>query len=136
VSHELGEAVSILIVDDEAMFRQTLGRLLKRQGFQVLEADSAETAFAALRDSDLSVDVMVTDVVMPGIGGVALADRAQKLYPGMKVLFMSGYPFRTLERDYGMSPNLLPFFLTKPFRLEALTKMVGELPQPQNPSEA
>ena len=127
VNNESGGAVTILLVDDEASFRQSLGSLLIRQGFQVMESDSAEAACAVLRRPEVNIDLMIVDVVMPGISGLALADRVTEMYPRVKVIFMSGYPFRTLRGRYGMSENLLPFFLAKPFQIEALTRKIREV---------
>ena len=118
---------TILIVDDHDFVRLTLSKALRRRGFKIAGANSAKMALDVLAMTDKRVDLALIDVVMPEMSGFTLAERIDSLYAGCKILFMSGYPFETLEREYGMSANLLPFFLRKPFGTEVLVAKVNEL---------
>jgi two-component system cell cycle response regulator CpdR len=73
------------------------------------------------------VNLVLADVVMPGMSGFTLAGHAARLDSGLKTLFISGYSFVTLARDYGMPRNLSPFFIQKPFGVEALTARLTEV---------
>jgi hypothetical protein len=66
------------------------------------------------------------------MSGIALADGARALFPGLPVLFMSGYPLRTLEREHGASPEKLVPFLSKPFLAETFLEAVSTLVRPDN----
>jgi two-component system cell cycle sensor histidine kinase/response regulator CckA len=125
VSYENIRGVTILLVDDEQSFRSAYARLLKREGFEVLEADGAETALALLCNK--RVDVLVTDIVMPGTSGLTLGTQVKKLYPDVKALYMCGFPVRHLQQEQGVSKDLLPFILVKPFEREELIGKIWEV---------
>ena len=82
---------TVLLVEDEAMLRDLLHKMLASLGYRVLTASSSHEAleFASSRDGE--IDLMVTDVVMPGIGGPELAERLAAIHPETRVLFVSGY---------------------------------------------
>ncbi len=116
-----GEGV-VLLVEDEAPVRAFASRALRMRGYTVLEAESAEDALETLQDPNLSVDVFVTDVIMPGMDGPTWVREALKERPGTKVVFVSGYSegaFGDAEPDV---PNSV--FLAKPFSLSQLTETV------------
>jgi CheY-like chemotaxis protein len=81
---------TILAVDDDEDVRALIRDVLSPAGFRVLEAESGEAALHVLETGE-TVDLIVTDIVMPGINGMALARHARRLRPGMRVLFASGY---------------------------------------------
>jgi two-component system, cell cycle sensor histidine kinase and response regulator CckA len=81
---------TILAVDDDDDVRALIRDVLSPAGFRVLEAASGEAALQVL-ETDEPVDLIVTDMVMPGINGMALARYARRLRPGMRILFASGY---------------------------------------------
>jgi len=118
-----GEGV-VLLVEDEAPVRAFASRALRLRGYTVLEADSAEAALRTLEDSSLSVDVFVTDVVMPGMDGPTWVREALKQRPNVRVVFMSGYA----EGAFGdTQPNVEDaIFLPKPFSLNQLTDTVHQ----------
>jgi two-component system cell cycle sensor histidine kinase/response regulator CckA len=112
----------VLLVEDEAPVRAFASRALRLRGYSVLEADSAEAALKLLADPDLTVDLFVTDVIMPGKDGPtwvreALADR-----PETKVVFVSGYAEDAFAEHKASIPNSV--FLPKPFSLTDLTQTV------------
>ncbi|MFY0691283.1 MAG: response regulator [Paracoccaceae bacterium] len=116
----------VLLVEDEAPVRAFAARALKLRGYQILEAESAEEALELLSDPDLSVDIVVTDVVMPGLDGPTWVKEARKTRPDLRVVFVSGYAEDNFAEDQARIPNSV--FLPKPFSLEELTATVrGQL---------
>ncbi|HEY1339268.1 MAG TPA: response regulator [Bryobacteraceae bacterium] len=81
----------ILVVDDESAVRRFVRMILESAGQIVLEASSGEEALRLLEEHDPRPDLLLTDIVMPGMSGIALAAQAHKRFPGLHVLFMSGY---------------------------------------------
>lgn len=118
-----GEGV-VLLVEDEAPVRAFASRALRLRGYTVLEAESAEDALALLEDSQLQVDVFVTDVVMPGMNGPTWVRKAMETRPNVNVIFVSGYA----EGAFGDSEPGVPnsVFLPKPFSLNQLTETVHQ----------
>ena len=116
-----GEGV-VLLVEDEAPVRAFASRALRMRGYTVLEAESAEDALRTLEDPGLTVDVFVTDVVMPGMDGPSWVREALKDRPDTRVVFVSGYA----EGAFGDSEPDVPnsVFLPKPFSLSQLTETV------------
>jgi two-component system cell cycle sensor histidine kinase/response regulator CckA len=112
----------ILLVEDEAPVRAFASRALRLRGYTVLEADSAESALKTLEDPSLSIDVFVTDVVMPGMDGPTWVREALKTRPEVRVVFVSGYA----EDSFGETQMKIPnsVFLPKPFSLNDLTDTV------------
>ncbi|WP_406644395.1 ATP-binding protein [Aliisedimentitalea scapharcae] len=114
----------VLLVEDEAPVRAFASRALRLRGYTVLEAESAEDALKTLEDQNLSVDVFVTDVVMPGMDGPSWVREALKVRPDVRVVFVSGYA----EGAFGDAKPEIPnsVFLPKPFSLTQLTETVFE----------
>ena len=123
-----GEGV-ILLVEDEAPVRAFASRALSLKGFTVLEADCAETALSMLEDTDLHVDLFVTDVIMPGKDGPSWVREAREKRPDTKVVFVSGYPEDAFEGGEASIKGAM--FLPKPFSLKDLTQTVqSQINQP------
>jgi CheY-like chemotaxis protein len=117
---------TILLVDDEAGIRGPLVKFLRQRGYFVLEASSAEAALAVARGQQ--IDLLLTDVQMPGMTGGELARTLYAADPRLKVLYMSGY-----TPDEGVRSGALPpgsGFLSKPFTLAALLDRVRGLFEP------
>lgn len=112
----------VLLVEDEAPVRAFASRALRMRGFTVIEAENAEDALAALEDRALSVDVFVTDVVMPGMDGPSWVKKALQERPETKVVFVSGYAEDSFSDTQARIPNSV--FLPKPFSLTELTSTV------------
>jgi two-component system, cell cycle sensor histidine kinase and response regulator CckA len=112
---------TVLLVEDEAGVRSITANMLRRQGFQVLEAACGADALALFREQGGAVDLVLTDVVMPQMGGGELAEALARLRPGLKVVFMSGYTEDVLAK-YNVSAEA--GLLQKPFTLEALGRAV------------
>ncbi len=120
---ESGNA-TVLLVEDEAPVRAFASRALKLRGYTVLEAESAEEALERLSDTGITVDIFLTDVIMPGMDGPTWVDEALKARPGTKVVFMSGYAEDSFRDGKPPVPNSV--FLPKPFSLSELIVTVQD----------
>jgi two-component system, cell cycle sensor histidine kinase and response regulator CckA len=119
-----GEARRVLLVeDDEAVLRIT-ERLLSDLGFHVTATGDPAHAIELVREGIGPLDLLMTDVVMPGLGGVELAEEIRKLVPDIPVLFTSGYPAGTVS-SHGVLHDSV-HFLSKPFSREKLAAKVAE----------
>lgn len=121
-----GNGERVLIVDDEQSLRTTAKIILEDAGFDALVARSAEEALQIITESQKSdrIDVILTDVVMSGLSGPQLAIEAQRQYPDLAVVFMSGYPARTRKEMEKMLGDYI--FVKKPFRPAQLQKAIHE----------
>ena len=118
-------AETILIVEDNEGLCRLAKRILESAGYHVLLAVSGEEALILLdRRDGAPVDLMITDVVLPGMNGRALADRVRETRPGMRVLYVSGYTSDAILRS-GLVEAQVPF-LNKPFTKTALFHKVRE----------
>ena len=118
--------ISVLVVDDEPSFRNSLAKLLQVHGFQVVVADGADVALTSMADPQSRTDVALVDVVLPGMSGFALSDRIREKNPALKVLFMSGYPVHILQQRYGLPDGHLPI-LQKPLDSKKLVATILEV---------
>ncbi len=114
----------VLLVEDEAPVRAFASRALRLRGYTVLEADCAEEALALLSDPELTVDIFVTDVIMPGKDGPTWVREALLDRPSTKVVFVSGYSEDAFSDEDDRIPNAV--FLPKPFSLNELTTTVHD----------
>jgi len=117
-----GGTETVLVAEDDPSVREVTVSILKSAGYRVLEAASGPEALDVCRRHPGLVDVLVTDVVMPGMSGRALATRMEAMYPGMKVLYISGYTDNIIARHGVLEDGLN--FIQKPFtRIELLRKV-------------
>ncbi|MDC1198940.1 ATP-binding protein [bacterium] len=112
----------VLLVEDEAPVRSFASRALKMRGYTVFEADSAEAALDLLKPADLHIDVIVSDVVMPGMDGPTWVRDARERRPDVKVIFVSGYAEDAFEKSLQGMDDFL--FLPKPYTLNELTQAI------------
>ena len=120
------EERTILLVEDEVTVRDLVSLLLRHDGFAVLEAGCGEEALEVMAGlGDQGVDLVLTDLVMPRIGGEELVERLRVDHPDLRVLFTSGYTERGPSREDLESPNLA--FLQKPFRPDVLLRTVHQM---------
>jgi PAS domain S-box-containing protein len=118
-------AGSVLVIDDNPQIREVVHRVLSSAGYRVSTAASGQEALALLNDPDVATDLVLTDVVMPGITGNAFAAQLQAMRPGMKLLFMSGYE---RPQDPGETwPGKTLQVIGKPFSRAALLATVSQL---------
>ena len=116
---------TILVVEDEAGIRALVRKILRRQGYDVLEASNGEEALAICREHAGQIDLLITDVIMPEVGGRELVDRFQEMRRDAKVLYVSGYTDDATIYSGKYPPGTA--FLQKPFTLGALLDKVKEV---------
>ena len=117
---------TVLIVDDQEVVRKYVEDSLRREGFHV---HGATDGLDALRQVDLlgaAIDLLLTDIRMPRMDGIALASSISEIYPKIPVLFMSGYPFDLREERTKFAPASFAF-LAKPFTRQALLEAIRTL---------
>jgi PAS domain S-box-containing protein len=117
-----GGAGTVLVVEDEEAVRTLACRVLRGKGYRVLEAASADLALAILGGSTDPIDLLLTDVVMPGMSGPVLADRLLGRHPSLRVLYMSGYAEEAIERQGSLPAG--GELLEKPFTADQLARRV------------
>lgn len=114
---------TILVVEDEPGVRRMTARALEQRGYTVFEAESGPQALRLLDDGSLSqLHLLVTDFIMPHMRGDVLVEQVRKRYPGLKVVFISGYGDREIEAKIKSTEQAL--YLTKPFEPETLLAQV------------
>jgi CheY-like chemotaxis protein len=115
------EKKTILVVDDEPEIRKLVTAMLTRSGYNVLSADSGENAVRLFRNNP-HTDLLLTDVVAPGMSGPMIADEIAALKPGIKVLFMSGFDGTQVVQQYVIDKGYS--LLIKPFTIDQLQRKV------------
>jgi CheY-like chemotaxis protein len=128
---------TILLVEDEPAVRRLGRRILERGGYAVVEAGSAAAALDLADRHPCPIHLLLTDVVMPGMSGKALADRLGDRMPRLRVLFTSGYTDDAIVRHGVLEPGIA--FLEKPFTPDVLLRRVREVlgtPAEQAPAVA
>jgi hypothetical protein len=113
---------TILIVDDEAGIRALVKKILRRERYVVLEAGSAEEAMGVASKHPGRIDLLLTDMMLPGLTGRELAEQMLPDRPELKVVYISGYTDDEGARRGARPPNSK--FLQKPFTLEVLVGLV------------
>ena len=117
--------MTILVVEDDTAVRELIRKTLAAEGCRILEANNGSEALGLLEQREKPVDLVLTDVVMPEMGGRSLADHVGRLYPELKILFMSGYPSTMIASHGALNPVV--FFLEKPFSPDVLKAKVFEM---------
>ena len=116
---------TILLVEDEPAVRAVARQVLTRQGYTVLEAHDGQAALAMVDATRPTIDLVLTDLVMPGMSGRNLADQLVRRFPDVRVLYMSGYTDDAIVRHGMLGTGLA--YLQKPFRPAALVQKVWEV---------
>ncbi len=115
---------TILLVEDERVVRALVAEVLQELGYAVLEAADGHAAVKIL-ESDRRIDLLVTDIGLPGLNGRQVADAARKLRPELKVLFMTGYAENAAVASGFLEPGMQ--MITKPFPMKTLSSRVNDL---------
>jgi CheY-like chemotaxis protein len=119
------EGEIVLVVEDEEALREVTKRILTRNGYQVLTAAGGEEAIEIARSYQGDIHLLVTDVVMPQMLGKEVAEQVQRIIPGIKALFMSGYARPVLASQGRLEPNVT--LLEKPFSEPELIEKVTQV---------
>ena len=115
-------AETILLVEDEAAVRALAKRILTQKGYRVLEASDGAIALRIAAGHVGEIDLVLTDVAMPNLGGRGMVEELRELSPGMRVLFMSGYPREEIFPEKSAAVDTP--YLQKPFTSETLSAEV------------
>jgi two-component system cell cycle sensor histidine kinase/response regulator CckA len=116
---------TVLLVEDEESVRQLVRETLELKGYKVLEADNGESALQIVSEYSGKIDMLITDVVMPGMSGRELSARLCSSCPQIKVLYLSGYTEDAIVHEGVVDPDTA--FLQKPFTLQMLSRKVREV---------
>jgi CheY-like chemotaxis protein len=116
---------TLLIVEDQGEVRRLALSILKASGYRLLEAENAEQALQLSAGYAGGIDLLITDVIMPGLNGRQLADRLAKERPGLKVLYTSGYAADVIALEGSLEPGMA--YLPKPFGAAQLAAKVREV---------
>jgi CheY-like chemotaxis protein len=114
----------ILVAEDDASVRSFVDRALSHRGHDVTAVDDGLAALAAL-ETDNPFDLLLTDIVMPGLDGIALALKVTRDYPGLPVLMMTGFSAER-QRAYNLE-DLICRVMVKPFTLQEIGQAVDEV---------
>jgi PAS domain S-box-containing protein len=125
IEHHSRGTETILVVEDEAMVRDLTLEVLKESGYTVISAERPDDALRICSQNEGPIDLLLTDVVMPGMSGLELAERLKPERPKMKVLYVSGYTADAVARRGMSDPKTA--FLQKPFAPGALVRKVREV---------
>ena len=124
-SRDLTGAGTVLLVEDEDAVRAFGARALRNKGYNVLEAPSGEAALELLAGEAGTIDLLITDVVMPKLDGPALVREVRETRPDLPVIFISGYAEDSFRKRLGEDSRI--HFLPKPFSLKELAGKVKEV---------
>jgi two-component system cell cycle sensor histidine kinase/response regulator CckA len=123
--NEKGGCETVLLVEDEESVRELVRETLAARGYKVLEAENGESGLRVAEVHGDGIDILITDVVMPGMGGRELAKRLLQIRPNLGVLYLSGYTEDTILHQGVLGPGTA--FLQKPFTLQNLARKVREV---------
>uniref|UniRef100_UPI0040564CA4 response regulator n=1 Tax=Candidatus Electrothrix sp. TaxID=2170559 RepID=UPI0040564CA4 len=120
-----GGTETILLVEDEPSILRMTRMMLERKGYTVLSAAAPSEALEKAKNNSSSIDLLMTDVVMPEMNGLDLAEKITALYPDIRLLFMSGYTANVIAHrgilDHGVA------FIQKPFSMADMTEKLRDV---------
>ena len=119
------EAVRILLVEDEDSLRRPLGAILRKMGFEIIEASNGTEALKLIADKKLTINLLITDMVMPRMGGLELAKQVRGQSPHARILYLSGYSDEDI--DDARIDSSTTWFLQKPFSSKAFSEKIAEI---------
>jgi CheY-like chemotaxis protein len=117
-----GSNETILLAEDDADVRGYAAETLRDLNYRVIEAHDATEALAVVAQDDVRIDLLLTDVVMPGVNGRELANQARALRPNLRILFMTGYSQDAIVHQGRLDPDIE--LIEKPFRRDTLAVRV------------
>jgi CheY-like chemotaxis protein len=124
-SEEIHGAGTVLIAEDEAALRELISNRMRTEGYEVLEAANGEEAVAIASRHKSDIRLLLTDVIMPKLRGPQLASRLRLKFPGLKVIYMSGYTESALVQDGMLERNTV--LLQKPFTVKKILEVIQQM---------
>ncbi len=121
----LDKVKTVLVVDDEPDILRLVETVLTRAGHKVVTASNGERAIEKVRKMSSAPDLLLTDVVMPGLSGPMIAEQLREQFPTLKILFISAFEDRQVVRRYVKDPGYE--LISKPFHIEELSLKVQQL---------
>lgn len=115
----------ILVIDDDEHVRQFAVAVLERHNFEALQAADADEAFDVWREENAAIDILLTDIVLPGLRGNEIALKLTAEKPALKTIFMSGFADENFLQSASVPPNSK--FLPKPFAPQSLLEVVRNI---------
>jgi len=128
----VGGSETVLVVEDDEILRDLTVAVLASAGYRVMEAPNAEVAIRTVEKYTKGIDVVLTDVVMPGMSGRKLSQQLLSVRPNMKILLMSGYAPELIERYGALEPGVS--LIEKPFTRQSLLEAVSGILGKGNPN--
>ena len=119
------ERKTIMVVDDEPEIRKLVSAMVSQFGFNTLTADSGEHALKMYKNLNGPLEMLITDVIAPGMSGPMLADKLSALQPDLKVLYISGYDNTHVVQKYVVERGHV--LLAKPFTMEELREKMSQM---------
>jgi DNA-binding NtrC family response regulator len=116
---------TVLIVEDEDLLRQAVSKMLRRQGFSVVEARDGSAALDAIREQNNPIHVLFLDITLPGASSQEVLKEARRLRPEMRVVVTSAY---TKEMAGAALQGTIEHFIRKPYRLDNLVQLIRPTP--------
>ena len=123
-----GRSGTVLLVEDSDVVRDVVAKFLEGVGLTVLQASGGEEALALARREDAPIDLLLTDIVMPSMNGLELADRMERVRPDVRILFMTGYAEEVVANAGILGEHRE--CIGKPFTQEQITKRVRKILSP------
>lgn len=121
---QLGGQETVLLVDDDQMVRELCAKVLKNAGYKVIEASDGESALKVYEENSEKIDLVILDLIMPGMGGKKCLQRLVKFNPSVKVVIASGYYDET--QDGFMMSEFAKGFVAKPYDVKQMLKIIRE----------
>ena len=121
-------AQTVLVVDDEPEVRKLVSAMVTQFGYSVLTADSGEHALTLYKNHKEPIELLITDVVAPGMSGPMLADKLTAIQPDLKVLYISGYDNTHVVQKYVVEKG--HELLTKPFTVVEMQNKIRQMLRP------
>ena len=119
-----GDMVTVLLVEDEESLRELIREILQANGYEVLEADDPMKAIETVERHEGAIHLLLTDILMPGMNGRALAQRVRERRPDIRVLYMSGHTEDSVAQNGLVEPGAL--LISKPFTQASLAQKLRE----------
>jgi two-component system cell cycle sensor histidine kinase/response regulator CckA len=115
---------TVLFIDDEDLLRSSVAKLLRKKGFDVIEAEDGPAAIAAFAADPAGIDLVLLDVTLPGMSGSEVFDELFRMRRDVKVILCTAYSKETAMSEFG--ERIIRGFIRKPYRVDDLVKVLDD----------